>query len=260
MKHWSASISYECCSVGKTSAPSACGVVKSCPISNGFADLPDTSSSKTLTPPNTPDAFCKDEHNPTVFSGAHRKTPASAEHREAGYMLQEVVSDGLFGSRFVRVEDVSPEGRTRRRILSGHWMRTGLHICGLVFFRLKPRIIAFFPRFGASKFDLLFSQDGSEGFHADRGKHLFLDQVIRQLRQRPAGKRLPQQLQRGNFWRVDGQPGDVIVTVLSVPIYVHKLTTQTLPGTMSVKKVFASGVRIWPNVCPSRASIYAAVL
>ena len=116
MKHWSLSISYEYCSGGKTSAPSVCGAARNCPGSNECVDFSNTFSLKASTLPGLPGVFCEDEHNPKVFSGKHRKMPASAEHREAGDRWQANVSDGLYGSRFVPVEDVSPEGRTRRKI------------------------------------------------------------------------------------------------------------------------------------------------
>ena len=122
MKHWSVSISYEYCSVGKTSALSVFGAARNCPGSNECVDFSDTFPLKASTLPRLPDVFCENEHNPTAFSDEHRKTPASAEHREGGDRWQVNVSDGLYGSSFVPVEDVSPEGRTRRKILSGHWI------------------------------------------------------------------------------------------------------------------------------------------
>jgi len=167
MKHWSASISYGYCSVGKTSVPSVCGAARNCPESNECVDFSDTFSLKTSMLSGFPDVFCEDEHNPTVFSDERRKMPASVEHHEGGDRWQANVSDGLYGSRFVPVEDVSPAGRTRRKILSGHWMRACLHTCGLVFFRLKPRIIALFPRFGASEPDFSFVQNGAKSFNTD---------------------------------------------------------------------------------------------
>jgi len=167
MKHWSVSISYEYCSVGKTSAPLVCGVVRNCPISNECVVFLDTFSLKVSMLLGLPGVFCEDGHNPTAFSDEHRKMPASAEHREGGDKWQANVSDGLYGSRFVPVEDVFPEGRTRRKIQSVHWMRACLHTCGLVFFRLKPRIIAFFPRFSASEPDFFLVQNGAKSFNTD---------------------------------------------------------------------------------------------
>lgn len=181
MTHWSVSRSYEYCSVGKSSTPSVCGEARNCPGSNECVDFSGTFSLKTSTLPGLPDVFCENEHNPTVFSDEHRKMPASAEHREGGDRWQANVSDGPYGSRFVPVEDVSPEGRTRRKISSGHWMRTCLHTCGLVFFRLKPRIIALFPRFGASEPDFSFMQNGAKSFNTDRRNNLFCHQIFTQL-------------------------------------------------------------------------------
>ena len=194
MKHWSVSISYEYCSVGKTSAPSVCGAARNCPGSNERVGFSGTFSLKASTLPGLPDVFCGNEHNPTAFSGEHRKMPASAEHREGGDRWQANVSDGPYGSRFVPVEGVFPEGRTRRKILSGHWMRACLHTCGLVFFRLKPRIIAFFPRFGASEPDLSFVQNGAKSLDTDRGNNLFCRQIFTQLFQRPAFERTAQKI------------------------------------------------------------------
>jgi len=196
MKHWSVSRSYEYCSVGKTSAPSVCSVARNCPVSNECVDFSDIFPLKTSMLPGFPDVFCEDGHNPTVFSDEHRKMPASAEHREGGDKWQANVSDGLYGSSFVPVEDVSPEGRTRRKISSGHWMRACLHTCGLVFFRLKPRIITFFPRFGASEPDFSFVQNGAKSFNADRGNNLFCHQIFTQLFQRPAFERTAQKVRR----------------------------------------------------------------
>jgi len=151
--------SYEYCFVGKNASPSTCGAARNCPESDEFADFCGTFSSAASIRLIPPDASCEHEHNPTASPDEHRKMPASAEHHEDGDRWQANVSDGLYGSRFVPVEDVAPEGRTRRRILSGHWMRACLHTCGLVFFRLKPRIIAFFPRFGASELDFSLVQN-----------------------------------------------------------------------------------------------------
>jgi len=201
MMHWSVSRSCEYCSVGKTSEPPVCGAARNCPRSNECVDFSDTFSLKASTLPGSPDVFCEYEHNPTAFSDGHRKMPASAEHREGGDRWQANVSDGLYGSRFVPVEDVSPEGRTRRKILSGHWMQTCLHTCGLVFFRLKPMIIAFLPRFGASEPDLSFVQNSSKSFNTDRGNNLFCHQIFTQLFQRPAFERTAQKVWRalGSF-------------------------------------------------------------
>jgi len=196
MKHWSVSRSYEYCSVGKTSEPSVCGVVRSCPRSNEYVDFPDTFSLKASTLPGAPDVFCEDEHNPPAFSDGHRKMPASAEHREVGDRSQASVSDGLHGSRFVPVEDVSPEGQTRRKILSGHWMQACLHTCGLVSFSLEPRIVAFFPRFGASEPDSSLVQNGTKSLNTDRENNLFCHQIFTQLFQRPAFERAAQKVRR----------------------------------------------------------------
>lgn len=181
MMHWSASKSSGYCFCDNNAALFACDAVRSCPGSNECVDFSDTFFLKASTLPRLPDVFCEDEHNPTVSSDEHRKMPASAEHREGGDRWQVNVSDGLYGSRFVPIEDVSPEGRTRRKILSGHWMRACLHTCGLVFFRLKPRIIALFPRFGASEPDFSFVQNGAKSFNADRGNNLFCHQIFTQL-------------------------------------------------------------------------------
>ena len=201
MTHWSVSRSNECCSFDNTVRPWLCGVGRSCLKSDGFADFGDTSSSRASIRREIPDAVCGLEHNPTAFSDEHRKMPASAEHREGGDRWQANVSDGLYGSRFVPVEGVSPEGRTRRKILSGHWMRACLHTCGLVFFSLKPWIIALFPRFGASEPDFSFVQNSSKSFNTDRGNNLFCNQIFTQLFQRPAFERTAQKVRRalGSF-------------------------------------------------------------
>jgi hypothetical protein len=196
MKHWSLSISYEYCSVGNTSAPSLCGVARNCPRSNECVDFSDTFSPKASTLPELPDVFCEDEHNPKVFSGEHRKMPTSAEHHKGGDRLQANVLDGLCGNSSVRVEGVSPEGRTRRKILSAHWMLAGLRTCGLVFFRLKPRVVAFFPRFGAPELDFFLMKNRPKRFNTDRGNNLFLDEILQQFFQRPAFVRTAQKVRR----------------------------------------------------------------
>src|SRR4030042_3650488 len=147
MMHWSASRPNERCSFDNNATPLPCGAARSCPISDEYSDFLDTSFLKALMLPILPDVFCVDEHSPTAFSDEHRKMPASAEHREDGYMLQEVFLDGPYGNSFVRPEDVFPEDQTRRKILSGRWMRAGLHTCESVFFSLKLGVVAFFPCF-----------------------------------------------------------------------------------------------------------------
>ena len=116
MKHWSESISYEYCSVGKTSAPSVCGVVRNCPVSNECVDFSDTFSLKTSMLPGFPDVSCEDEHNPTAFSDEHRKMPASAEHHEDGYMSQAAFSGDMYDTIPFQVVAEFPEGRIRRKV------------------------------------------------------------------------------------------------------------------------------------------------
>jgi hypothetical protein len=196
MKHWSASRSYECCSCGKAAIHLTCRAAKNCPVSNESADLPDTCCEEVSRHSILPyDAFpCV--HNPTASSDAHRKTPASAEHREADDKWRANIPDDLYGSRLDPVEDVSPEDRTRRKILSGHWMRACLHICGLLFFDLKSRIVALFLGFCTSEPDLFFMQNSAKSFNADRADNLFSHQIFTQFFQRPAFEWAAQKVRR----------------------------------------------------------------
>ena len=196
MRHWSVSRSGEYCSFDNTAIPLPCDGVRSCPGSNGFADFSDTSSLKALILRGIPDAACENEHNPTAFSCAHRKKPASAEHHVGVYTLQEVFSGDPYDNRLVPAEDESPVGRIRRMRSSGHWMRAGLHICESVFFRLKLRIVAFFPCFDPSKLDLFVMQDASKRFNADRRNDFFSDEILSKFFQRPTFKRATQQVWR----------------------------------------------------------------
>jgi hypothetical protein len=194
MKHWSASRSCEYCSVGKTSEPPVCGAARNCPISNECVDFSDIFFLKASTLPGPLGVVCENEHNPTAFSDGHRKKPASAgDHEDADRWLASV-SDDLYGNSFVPVEDESLKGRTRRKILSGHWTRACLHTCESVFFGLKPWIIAFFPRFSASEPDFSLVQNAAKSFNADRGNNLFCHQILTQLLQRPAYERAAQKV------------------------------------------------------------------
>ena len=201
MMHWSLSRSNEYCSCDNTATPLPCDAAKSCPISNVYAAFPDTVSVKALMLPVLPDVVCANEYSPKAFSDEHRKKQASAERHEDAYMLQEVFSDGPYGNSFVRLVDVSPEGRTRRMIPLGRWMQAGLHTCESVFFRLKLRIVAFFPGFSASEPDFFLMQNCSKRFNTDRANNLFFDKIFPKFFQRPSLKRAAQKVGRtfGSF-------------------------------------------------------------
>jgi len=193
---WSVSKSDEYCSDGNTSALLLCGAVRSCPVSNEFVVSSDTSSVNILMLPETPDVFCVAEHNPTAFSGVHRKMPANAEHHADEYMLQEAVLDGLYGNKFVPAEDEFPTGQTRRMKLSDHFLRAGLYICESVFFRLKSWVVAFFPRFDSSESDLFLVQNTAKRLKTDRRNNFFFNQIFSKFFKRPAFERTIQKVGR----------------------------------------------------------------
>ena len=194
--HWSASRSSECCCVGNTARPWLFGAARNCPESGGFADLSDTFSLKVSTLRGIPDVACGAAYNPIAFSGVHRKKPASAVRRAGEYMLQEVFSDGLYGNRFVPVEDESPTDRIRRMRPWGHWRQVDLRTGGFVFFRPKLRIVAFFPCFDSPKLDFFLMQNGAKRFKADRSDDLFFNKILSQFFKRPAFKGTIQKVRR----------------------------------------------------------------
>jgi hypothetical protein len=194
--HWSASISNEYCSSDNTVTPLPCGVARSCPESGESADISDISSLTTSLLREIPDAACEVEYNPTVLSCAHCKTPASAEHHEGEYTLPAAFSDGLFRTMPVPAGVEFPAGRTRRTKLWGRCLRVDLHTCESVFFRLKLRVIAFFPCLSASEPDFFLVQNASKRFDTDRRNDFFSDKIFPQLFQRPTLKRATQEVRR----------------------------------------------------------------
>lgn len=196
MMRWLASRSSEYCFCDNTALPSLCGAARSCPESGEYAAPGDTSSVRTSMWPRTPDAVCGVAYSPTAFSGAHRKRPASAAPREFGYMLPAAVWGGRYDTRPGQPAAGFPRGQTRRRIPWDHWRRVDSHIGELLFFRLEPGVIAFFPGLRPSKFNLFLMKNPANGFQADRTDHFLPDQVFPQLFQRPAFKRAAQQIRR----------------------------------------------------------------
>jgi hypothetical protein len=194
--HWSVSRSSEYCFLGNTVRPWLCGAARNCPESGEFADLPDTSSLKVSTLRGIPDAACGAAYTPIAFCGVHRKKPASALRRAGEYTLQEVFSDGPYGNRFVPVEDESPTDRIRRMRPWGHLRQVDLRTGGLVFFRSKLRIVAFFPCFNSPKLDFFLMQDSAKRLKADRSDDLFSNKILSQFFKRPAFKRTIQKVRR----------------------------------------------------------------
>jgi len=178
MTRWSASRSSEYCFCDNIARPSLCGAARSCPESDEYAAPGDTSSVRTSMWPRPPDAVCGVAYSPTAFSGAHRKTPASAAPREFGYMLPAAVWGGRYDTRPGQPAAGFPRGQTRRRIPWDHWRRVDSHIGELLFFRLEPGVIAFFPGLRPSKFNLFLMKNPANGFQADRTDHFLPEQVV----------------------------------------------------------------------------------
>ena len=193
---WSASRSDEYCSDGNTPKPSACDAARSCPESNVSAGAGDTVREAASTHRALPDVFCAPGRIPTVSSDVHRKTPASDEHREDGYMSQATVWDGRCDTSPAPAQDESPRDQTRRKISSGRWRRFGLRICESVFFRFELRIVAFLPGFGSPEPDFFFVQNHAKSLDTDRGNDSFGHQILTQFFQRPAFERAAQKVRR----------------------------------------------------------------
>lgn len=134
MKHLSVSRSDEYCSLGNTATPSLCGVARSCPELNGFADFSGIFSLTASILPKIPDVFCEAERSPKAFSDAHRKMPTNAERHVGVYRSQAAFWDGLYDTKLVRAVDEFPVDRIRRMIRLAHWMQSGSRTCGSVFF------------------------------------------------------------------------------------------------------------------------------
>lgn len=194
--HWLVSRSNEYCSFGSTAKPFLCGAVRSCPVSNGFADFRDTSFSSISGLPGIPDDAFEVEHTPRVFSGERRKMPANAELRACGYKSQAAFLGDLCGTNSAPTVDESPVARIRRMISLVRLKRACLHICELVFFRLEIGIVAFFPCFCASELNFFLTQNCPESFNTDRRKDLFFDKVFTKFFQRPPFKRTIQKVRR----------------------------------------------------------------
>lgn len=194
--HWLVSRLNEYCSCGSTAVPSPCGAARSCPKSDGYAALWDTSFVEISILRETPDGVCEAAKSPIAFSCEHRKRPASAAPRGVGYRWPAVVSDDLFRTRLVPAEAVFPKDRIRRRISWGHSLRAGLQTCESVFFRLKLRVVALFPCFRASKFDFFLMQNAAKRFNTDLGNDLFDKKILPQFFQRPTLKRTAQKVRR----------------------------------------------------------------
>lgn len=192
--HWSVSKSCEYCSADSTVEPFACGAVRSCPGSGGFADVSGTSFAAVSVPPGIPDASCEGEGSPRVSFDEHRRRPTSAERHGVVNMLPAVFGDDGCGTTSAPAVGESPKGRTRRRKWLGHWLRAGLRSDESLFFRLKSGIVAFFPCLRASEFDLPLMKNRTQGFKADRRNNLFLQKICSQFVQRPSFKRTAQEI------------------------------------------------------------------
>lgn len=119
MMHWSESRSYEYCFGGRTAALPFCGAARNCPELNESAAVLDTCCEAVSKHSMFPGDAFSCGHNPTAFSDAHRKTPASAELHEDEYMSQAAVLDGRCDTNPAPVVVESPMGQTRRKQLLG---------------------------------------------------------------------------------------------------------------------------------------------
>src|SRR4030043_298460 len=196
MMHWSLSRSYEYCFGGRTAALPFCGVARNCPELSESAAVSDTFCEAVSKHSMFPGAAFSCEYNPTVFSDAHRKTPASAERHEDEYMSQADALDGRCDTSPAPAAGESPMGQTRRKRLLGRWTQPCLHTCGSVFFTLKLRVVAFFPRLGSSELDFPFVQNSTKCFNTYRGCNLFCHEVLSQFLQRPSFERAAQKVRR----------------------------------------------------------------
>src|SRR4030042_661852 len=196
MKHWSASKQDEYCLIGKTESPFSSSEARNCPKSDVSSAPADTADEVISTHPKLPDASCVLECIPIVSFDANRKTQARGEPHEGGYKLQEAVWDGRYDTKLVRLQAESPMDQIRRKIPLGRWMRAVLHTFGLVFFRLAPWLVAFFPRFGASQSDLLLVKNTAKFLDTDRLDDFILNNILAKLFKGPAFERLAQQIRR----------------------------------------------------------------
>jgi len=215
MTRWSASRSSEYCSCDNSREPCLCGAVRSCRGSNESFDASGTFFSRASIRRGIPDAVCEVEHIPTTSSDERRKMPANAERHEDAYTLLAVSLDDRYGTTPDLAEGESPEDQIRRTRWSDHWTQAGLYICESVFFRLKLRVVAFFPGFRPPEFDLVVVQNRPKRLKADRRNDLFGNQIFAKLLKRPSLKRTAEKVRRalGGF----GDEGSVVLGELCRP-------------------------------------------
>jgi len=188
MRHSLESRSGEYCCCGSTALPFSSCAVRSCPGSDEYAGPSDIAGAKALRPQELPDGVFAGVNNPKAGLSAHRKRPTSVEYRVDGCKSQATDPACLSGTSFDHAEAESPRARTDRKQSLGHLVRDSSHIDESVFFSLKSRIVAFFPRFGTPKFDLSFTQNAANRLQTDRIDNTFLAKVFSKLLQRPTSK------------------------------------------------------------------------
>jgi hypothetical protein len=213
MKRSSASISDVCCSVGSTASPAPCGAVRSCPGSDVSAAPWDTAFAAASARPHIPATVSASVHTPRDSRHGHRKKPASAGPRASDDMWPEGVWGDGCGSSLSHAAGVSPVVRTRRRPPLAHSSQGCGHTCGSVFFRLEGRVVALLPGLCTPELDLLLVDNGPKGLDGDASDDAFLDNIVAELGQRPAGEWLPKQYRRTQSGLDD--EADVIFSELS---------------------------------------------
>jgi hypothetical protein len=196
MMRWSPSTSCEYCSVGKNSTPLVCDVARNCPELNESVAFPGTCCETASKHSMFPDDAFSCEHNPTVFSDVHRKTPASAEHHEDECMSQEDILNDRCDTNSDPTEDESPMDQTRRKQLLACWGLVDLRIFGSVFFGFQPWTVAFFPCLGSPVFNFPFVQNRTKCFNTYRRYNIFCQQILPKFFQRPSLKSTAQKVWR----------------------------------------------------------------
>jgi len=192
----SASRSYERCSCDTTVEHPSFHAASSCPESNESAARSGNADAPTSTLPELRVSVFAASCSPTACRRERRRTQANAELHASDDRSQAIASACRCEPNFARPVGESPGGRTRRTILSDRWPPVGLRTGGLLFFRTQLRIVALFPRFGPSQFDLVVSKHLPDGLDADRLDDLLGDDEVAKLRQRPSHERLAQKVRR----------------------------------------------------------------